>query len=88
MDVPEPESASDGGERLCKPKVRILQEGEREFVVLADRYESSGRIESVGKEEIGGKIDECVWELLVLFHGLPNLSIRQTSGEQLVQYLA
>jgi hypothetical protein len=44
LDVPESEGASGGCDRLCETEVGVLKEREREFIILTDRYECSGRV--------------------------------------------
>jgi len=49
--VPKAKSAHCGGDSLREAEVRILQEREAEFVILADRNQCAGCIEAVCKQE-------------------------------------
>jgi hypothetical protein len=45
--VPKAKGAHCGGDSLREAEVRILQEREAEFVILADRNQCAGRIEAL-----------------------------------------
>lgn len=47
LNVPECKSAHRGGDGLCETKIRILQEREFEFVILANRYQCARRIQTL-----------------------------------------
>ena len=47
LDVPEAERADGGRDCLRQAQVRVLQERELELVILADRYEGPGGVQTL-----------------------------------------
>ena len=73
LDIPEAQRADSGRYRLSQTEVGVLQEGERELVVLADRNECSGGVKAVCKQEEGEQVGKRVWEFSVLLERQPDL---------------
>ena len=58
LNVPEPERARRRCDRLREPKVGVLQERERELVILADRHQCAGGVQALSEYSVSTCTDE------------------------------